>query len=249
MGKWFSGERIIFRGRDLHRDLGRSDWVSLYLFAITGRDLGQDLSRLVESIWVLTSYPDPRIWNNRIAAQAGTARSTGALGLSAALAVSEATIYGRRADMRAYGFIDEARKRDAAGEPISEIVESEIRLHRGLPGYGRPIVRGDERIQYMLNILDEFHERKFPTVELALEIDNVSKATRYRLHLNYAGLVAAISIDIGLSAREHYFMTYPAFLAGMVPCYLEASERHAGSLFPISCRNVEYTGEKERKWK
>ena len=45
----------------------------------------------MHALWVNTSYPDARIWNNRVAALAGSARSTGNLGVSAALAVSEAS--------------------------------------------------------------------------------------------------------------------------------------------------------------
>lgn len=249
MGKCFPGERVIFRGRDLHKDLGRSSWISLYIYAVTGREFAAEDIRLIESMWVQTNYPDPRIWNNRVAALAGTVRSTGALGVSAALAVSEATIYGRRADLRAYGFLDAAHRRHLAGEPIQGIVGSEIRVRRGLPGYGRPIVSNDERIEYLMRILSEYKDRNFPTVSLALEIERIAKATRYRLQLNYAGLTAAVCRDLGLSSTEFYFMAYPVFLAGMVPCYLGAMERQSGTFYPLSCDRIEYNGPAERSWK
>ena len=37
MGRFFPGQRVVFRGADLHRDLKGIDWVELYLFGITGR--------------------------------------------------------------------------------------------------------------------------------------------------------------------------------------------------------------------
>ena len=58
----------------------------------------------VAAIWTHTSYPDARLWNNRVAALAGTARSTGTLGIAAALAVSEAKIYGGAHNLRAANF-------------------------------------------------------------------------------------------------------------------------------------------------
>ncbi len=248
MGKCFPGERVIFRGKDLHEELGNNTWLSLYVFAVTGRELPPDVVRLIELMWLQTNYPDPRIWNNRVASLAGTTRSTGALGISAALAVSEATIYGRRADLRAYGFLTNARKRFEIGESVASIVSSEIRTRRGLPGFGRPIVSNDERIEHMMHILEEYQQDRFPTVRLAFNIEQVSKESRYRLRLNYAGLTAAICADIGLSAREYYLMAYPVFLAGMIPCYLDSEEQPAGTFFPIACNHLEYSGPPIRKW-
>ncbi len=95
MGGAFVGERAVFRGRDLHADLADMDWLALYVFGITGQRYTPAQLKVLHAIWVYTSYPDARIWNNRVAALAGSARSNGNLGMSAALAVSEAHIYGR----------------------------------------------------------------------------------------------------------------------------------------------------------
>ena len=101
--------KVIFRGKDLFRDLNNLPWMGLLLYGITGRIPDDKQIRLFEGIWTLcTSYPDPRIWNNRVAALAGTVRSTAALGISAATAVSEASLYGRRPDIRAVDFLYQA---------------------------------------------------------------------------------------------------------------------------------------------
>jgi len=110
MGACFPGQRTIFRGHDLHAELKDMDWIELYVFGITGRRFTPLQLRLLHAIWVVTSYPDARIWNNRVAALAGSARSTGNLGIAAALAVSEASIYGRGIDIRAIEFLTCARK-------------------------------------------------------------------------------------------------------------------------------------------
>ena len=101
VGGCFMGSHVVFRGKDLHAELGDASWLDLYLFGITGRRFSSAQLRLLEAMWVYTSYPDARIWNNRVAALAGSARSTGNLAISAALAASEAAIFGRGIDLRA----------------------------------------------------------------------------------------------------------------------------------------------------
>ena len=77
MGAFFPGERVVYRGHDLHVDLKDMDWIELYVFGITGRRFSPEQLRLMHALWVNTSYPDSRIWNNRVAALAGSAHSRG----------------------------------------------------------------------------------------------------------------------------------------------------------------------------
>ena len=94
MGGWFPGETVVLRGKDVFKDLNNSSWMEYLLFASTGKE-SPKIARLMEGMWVIcSSFPDPRIWNNRVSALAGTARSTGALAAAASVAVTEATIYG-----------------------------------------------------------------------------------------------------------------------------------------------------------
>ena len=115
VGGCFIGSHAIFRGQNLHEDLADVSWMELYLLSITGRRFTAPQLRLFEAIWTYTSYPDARIWNNRVAALAGTTRSTANLGVSAAVAVSEAAIYGRGIDIRASTFLQRTQAHVAAG--------------------------------------------------------------------------------------------------------------------------------------
>ena len=84
LGAWFPGERVVFRGMDLFSDLKDMPWMGLLLFGITGRIFNKSQIQLFEAIWTISvSFPDPRLWNNCIAALAGSARSTAHLGVSA----------------------------------------------------------------------------------------------------------------------------------------------------------------------
>ena len=248
-GAFFPGKRVVFRGHDLHASLKDMDWLELYLFGITGRRYTPPQMKVLHALWSYTSYPDARLWNNRVAALAGTARSTGTLGIAAALAVSEAQIYGRGVDMRASEFLTRARIQMDAGADLKELVRAELKRQRGIAGYGRPIVSGDERIAPMMALVREQGLNGGSHLKLAFEVEKSLLAGRWRLHMNYAALAAALAADFGLSPREYYFFGIPAFLAGMPPCYLEAAKKPEGLLFPLPCRVMLYEGVTHRRWR
>jgi hypothetical protein len=249
MGAVFLGSHTMFRGKNLHAELGDASWLDLYLFGITARRFSENRLRMLEAIWTYTSYPDARIWNNRVAALAGTARSTGGLGLSAALAVSEADIYGLGPGTHAIDFLIRARAAIDAGGSLEKIVTQELALRRSIGGYGRPISSlPDERIAPLMKLAESLGLHDGPHVRLAFEVERFLLGGRYRMRMNYASLIAGLSADIGLTAREHYFFLFPLFLAGMVPCYLEAAERPEGTFLPLPCEGVAYEGAPKRKW-
>lgn len=248
MGGAFVGERAVFRGHDLHADLADMDWLALYVFGITGQRYTPAQLKVLHAIWVYTSYPDARIWNNRVAALAGSARSSGNLGVAAALAVSEAEIYGRGIDIRAATFIQRAAQVLATGESLDDCVREELTRHRAIAGFGRPIAAGDERIAPMMKRVEQEGLAGGAHVKAAQAVEQHLQAGRWRLRMNYAALAAALTADMGFTPRQHYQFTFPAFLAGMQPCYIEASEQPAGALLPLACDNVRYEGAAPRRW-
>lgn len=248
MGAFFPGSHVIFRGHDLHTELKDMDWVELYVFGITGRRFTAEQLRLMHAIWTYTSYPDVRLWNNRVAALAGSARSTGNLGVAAALAVSEASIYGRGIDKRAIDFFLRTRQKLDQGDMLAECVAAELETHRSIAGYGRPLINGDERNAHMLALAASLNLDRGPYLRLALAIEEVLFNGRWRMKMNYAGVAAALAADLGLSPREYYLFGFPAFLAGIPPGFIEASERPEGTLYPMSCADIVYEGQPQRSW-
>lgn len=249
MGAFFPGERAVFRGYDLHTSLKDMDWLELYLFGTTGRRYSPQQMKVLHAMCVLTSYPDARLWNNRVAALAGTARSTETLGISAALAVSEAQLYGRGVDLRSIEFLCRTKDKVNAGTDLEAIVYSELKEKRGIAGYGRPIVSADERIAPLMKLVREQKLDGGYHLKLAFEVERILLEGRWRLHINYAAITAALSADMGMSPREYYFSSLPAFLDGMPPCYLDSVEKPEGHVFPIPCRMLSYDGVEPRHWK
>ena len=51
MGAFFPGERVVFRGQDLHHDLADLSWMELYLYGITGRRFSEAQLQVLNAIW------------------------------------------------------------------------------------------------------------------------------------------------------------------------------------------------------
>ncbi len=248
MGGFVPGSRVTVRGVDLHTAFKDAEWVDLFFYGITGRRFSASELRLLQSLWTYSSYPDARLWPNRVAALAGSARSTGNLALAAALAVSEAAIYGRGPDIRAITFLKETLHAVIHGGSIAECVRKELDIHRGIAGYGRPLTPKDERIEPTMRLAAKLQLDQGSHLRLALEIDDYLSKGRWRMRINQAAVAAALAADVGLSPMEYYLCGFPAFLSGMVPCYLEAADEPEGALFPIPCEHTYYFGHGPRNW-
>lgn len=248
MGAAFPGSHAVFRGHDLHRDLMDMDWFALCAFGITGRKVPATQLRLMSTAWVSSSYPDARLWNNRVAALAGTARSTPNLAISAAQAISEATIYGRGNEFRALDFFLKTRQALDAGATLADHLEGFLREGGRMAGYGRPISTSDERMPLVLNLARELGLADGPYLAMAFEIDRYFESTGRPLRLNLSALLSAFAADFGWTPREFNMLLFTAFLAGMHPCYLEAADKPPGALFPVRCADVRYEGVAARHW-
>ena len=248
MGTFYPGSHVIYRGNNLHTDLKDMDWIELYVFGITGRRFSKEQVRLLHSLWTYTSYADVRLWNNRVAALAGSTRSTGTLGMAAALAVSEASIYGGGILARAIVFFINAQKHLVGGGDLNDCIQKELAEHRSIGGYGRPLVNGDERIQPLLSLVQSLGLDQGPHLRLAFAVEERLLAGRWRMKMNYLALVAALVADIGFSPRECCLFLFPVFLAGMPPGFIEASDRPEGTLYPVPCTDILYGGESKRTW-
>lgn len=249
VGACWPGTRAVFRGHDLHKDLRDSDWLELYLLGITGRRFTNREIKLLHGIWVMTSYPDARLWNNRVAGLAGSARSTPILGLAGAQAVTEAQVYGAGPSLKAMAFFMGAAQAVAAGETLREFILR--KLESGyIYGFGRPINAQDERLPWLIELSRSLELGDGKHLKLAFETQDilVQELGKQNLKMNYAGLVAALAADLGFSRREWHLFRFPIVLAGMAPCWMEASENTEGTLFPTPCTGIAYKGLQKRPW-
>lgn len=242
MGACFPKEqRIVVRGHDLFDSFKGSGWMEYLLFVITGKR-DKKLANLLEVVWVYcTSYPDPRLWNNRVASLAGTSKSTAVLGISAGIAVSEATVYGMRPIKGASDFLLRAKKDLDKGYSLDFIVEREISKYRSIYGYGRPLTHGDERIPPMIQVAKDAGFSDGHYLKLAFEIEEKLQQ-KYKMKMNIAAVYAALMCDQKLTALEAYYMTALSFSAGIFSSYVDSVEKPENTFFPLRTSRIKYEG-------
>ena len=248
MGAWFPGERVVYRGKDLFTELADEPWMRLLLYGITGKIFNDNQVKLFESIWVIsTSYPDPRLWNNRVAALAGTARSSSGLGIGSAITISEASIYGMRPIIAISDFLIKAQENKNNGGDLREFINKTKQERKIIPGYGRPIVNVDERIEPLKRTAKALGFDRGIYFRLAFEIESILKEQNISINMNVASAFAGLTADQGLSSREHYYFMTLCFTAGMFPCMIDTFNKPEGTFLPIRCDRIVYEGQEEKR--
>ncbi len=253
MGAWFPGERVVLKGKDIFTELENVSWIEYLLRGITDKNDEElsKLAKLIEGSWrICTSFPDPRLWNNRICALAGTVRSTGNLGIAAGMAVSEATIYGLKPIKGGMDFLFRAKNALKNGSTIEELVKAELKAYRVVPGYGRPVTDKDERIGPLLKFAKAVDANIGEYTNLAFQIEEYFLNSRYKYRMNASAITSSLLADAGLTPEEYYYTAIPCFLAGMIPCYIDSLNHPLGSFFPIPTTRLRSTGSHDvRLWK
>jgi hypothetical protein len=238
---------VTFRGHDLLNALEDLSWMDLLMYGITARRFSQAQLELFQGMWKISaSYPEPRIWNNRVAALGGSTRSTTGLSLGAAIAVSDANLYGQGPNIRAFEFLQRAHVARENGEVLRDFVLRALKNQRTIPGYGRPIRSVDERLAPTERLARRLHLWGGIYTQLAIDVASILRP--YKQGMNIAVLTAALTADQGVSLIEFKRMAILTFSAGLIHCELDAAIHPEGALFPLRCDRITYQGPSHRDW-
>jgi citrate synthase len=250
-GGCMPGSRAVFRGLDLHSEFKNASWMELYVYGITGKRLAPNQLRVLEGLWTCSSYPDSRLWNNRIAALAGSVRSPGGMGYCGAMASSDTQIMGRQVDQAIADFLWRACKQVKAGADLEAVIREERILSPIIKGYGRPVATAqvDERLPVTIALLEREGIAQGDHFKLMFEIETVlAKVVGRPLPITYAAIITAVTLDMGFHPNECYLFDMLVFWAGFAPCFLDGLEREEGASFVLSCERLKYDGVPPRQW-
>lgn len=247
VGGWTIGGESTMHGYNIHQQLGaHATWMQTMLLSVTGRLPSASHADFIEKIFILTGYPDARLWCNRIAALAGDTKCTATSSYSAGISSAEAVLYGRQADYKAAIQLSEAKTVfDHGGEEaLSGFVRKQLKEKRVVYGFGRPLLRADERIAPLSKEASRLEIGEGDHLVVAYKVEQQLK--KYKMIMNYGGYVMARLLDMNYSPKEIYRLLALAFYTGVVPCYIEAFENEPGTFLPIACEDILYEGREER---
>jgi len=247
-GGWTIGGESTLHGYNIHQQLGpHASWMQTILLAITGKLPSVNEAQFVEKMNIFTGYPDPRLWCNRVASLAGSARVSATASFSAGIASAEARMYGRQSDYKAACMLQEAKQaHDSNGDTgLSEFIRNQLKYERIVYGFGRPLLRKDERIIPLSRESVKLGIKEGDHLCIAYKIEE--SLNKYKMIMNYGGYVMARMLDMGFSPKDIYRISSLAFFTGIAPCYIEAFENEPGTFLPIACEDILYEGVEERE--
>ncbi|MBK7578657.1 MAG: hypothetical protein IPI67_00490 [Myxococcales bacterium] len=185
------------RGRLVFGELlGRKSFMQAAALAVAGVGISESDGKLLDDIGVLAQLADPRIWPltvaRRISANGGSLAEAVTAGV-ASLCTEQMTGMPSAGMMR---FLERVEQAVARGESLESAIRGALSRGERIPGVGRPVLRGDERIAPMLETMARHGRGDGPSVTLAKSIDQVL-ATQKGLRVNSAGFCGALMRDLG----------------------------------------------------
>jgi hypothetical protein len=249
-GGWRIGEAVYNHGYSMMDELiGKVSYFQLLLLNVTGTLPELRLALWLESSYMCMSWPDARIWCNQIGALAGSARTKPSSGCVAGVLASDSLLYGPGSLPACMKFICSAFEDKKLGLTVDEIVEKHARwvvMHDGerkpqLPGYARPVAKGDERVKAMLSESRKLGFSAGLYEKLSLEIAEYLR-DRFQEDINIGGYSVAFLADQGITNTELYRFSVNRVAAGVQACYTEAADNPAESFLPLTCDDIDYVG-------
>ncbi len=252
-GGWVPGKGATSHGYIILDELlGNASFFQILILNVTGRLPERRLAEWLEAAFICMSWPDPRFWCNYIGTLGGATRASPLAAICAGTLASDSRIYGPGTAVDALSFIMEAFEKRQNGWSVRQIVEERCSASGKLnmPGYIRPLAKGDERVAAMQRVADSLDLEVGPHLQLAYEIE-AYLYSEYGEGLNMAGYLAGFFLDHDLagqkmSVNEIHRMCSLLVNAGVHACYTEAADRPPESFLPLRCDDIEYKGEAER---
>lgn len=249
-GGWRIGEAVYNHGYSMMDELiGNISYFQLMLLNVTGKIPEARLANWLESSYICMSWPDSRIWCNQIGALAGNAKTKPSSACVAGVLASDSILYGPGSLPACMKFISDAAKEHKLGLTIKEIVDKHAHWNISddgskkpqIPGYARPIAKGDERVIAMKK---ESRKLGFPIAEHEKLSNDIANYLRkyYDEDINIGGYTVAFLVDQNIQSTDLYRFSVNRVSAGVQACYSEAADNPSGSFLPLKCNDIEYTG-------
>ncbi len=250
-GGWRIGTKVESHGYDLVNDfVGKCSYMQIVILNATGKMPTREFSAWIEAAFICLSWPDSRVWCNRVGALGGTVHATPMASVSAGNMAAESLAYGPRTFIKGMNFIKSAYKTIREdGVAVADFIQNEVDAHGGKPhlmGYARPLVRGDERVSALERVARDNGFEVGPYVSLAFEIEE-ELAKKFDEVMNLNSYMSAFMIDQGVTSTDACRIYSAMVVSGVAASYVDNVDDKPGLFSPLQVDDIEYRGESERK--
>ncbi len=200
-----------------------------------------EVERLLSAIITATIYPDIRIWPNRAVAFCAANNTGYAAGVCSGLMGIEGLMFGGNCVAACFKFLTDLEQASNDGKSIENQIS---RLKSGkikIPGFGRPLVNGDERLRPILQVAKECRLSDGKWLTLGRKVETLLEKN-YGITMNAAGLMACLLADMDFSYSEILAFGTFAPVISFFGILNEHSDSGASPIFPLAIADIEYRG-------
>ncbi|KAF1080153.1 MAG: hypothetical protein GQF41_3620 [Candidatus Rifleibacterium amylolyticum] len=200
------------------------------------------VERLLSAIVTATVYPDIRIWPNRAVAFCASAGTGNAAGVASGMLGMEGLMFGGDCVAESFRFIRDLMAAEENGLSIESQIEKAKERNQKIPGFGRPIVKGDERLKPILQVAREVGLDDGLFLSFGRRVE-VLLDKEFGIRFNVAALIACLlgDMDYTLSEVRAFGTLFP--MISFLGVFHEHSRPDARPVFPLAISDIEYIGE------
>ncbi len=249
-GGWEVGKGITSHGYSLLDDLhGKVSITQLIIMNITGKLPEKRLADFVEGFFICLSWPDPRIWCNKIGVFNAATHSSITAAIASGGLAGDSKIYGAGTAKAVGRFVDLAHQHIVMEK---RSVQSFFQTHAYkngklfAPGFARPLAKGDERIPAMRRLADHLGYGVGVYLTMLDEMEEYLRQTEGEGQ-NLAGYFTAFMKDQGFSVQQIEGVAAFAVSGGVYAAYFEYIDQPPHSFLPLRVDDIEYTGPAPRE--
>lgn len=224
---------------------GKTSYLGLIAFAITGRRLSREDEAVLDDLAVSSHVPEPRVWPMKLA-RVGASFGRAMPGFLCGAVILDSDVLGGRVSEDAAATLVALRGHLAATEDTDASIGTFVERHKRLVGFGVPVRDVDERVIAVRACLAKRGRLDGPYWQLAERFWRVVREKR-GVPVNIIGAAAAICLDLGFEPREIAPMAatllQPTLLANAVAGAVESPEQ----LRNLAPEHVRYVGPAPRK--
>jgi citrate synthase len=252
-GGFIMGKDANSHGYSMLNDLiGKRRWFDVMMLHALGRMPSPELAIWLECIYLGLSYPDARIWCNTAGSFGGALRASAVESTCAGLLTSDSLMYGSTTIVEhMLPELEALYARHAAGSSVDEVLEEALEAKRragkkpAIPGFSRPLVNGDERVEPIRKIALALGFVPGPYETFVFALDQASRRATGEA-MNLAAYHQAFLRDQGFTQEEIIRTGALMISVGTLACYAEARDNPPEAFLPLRCDDIAYEGRPAR---